>query len=93
MTERLGDERWLEVLRAHNALFRRRLREHRGFEVKSQGDGFMLVFREPGAALACASQIQRDLEAGEVAEDERVRVRMGLHTGQAIREEGDLFGR
>ncbi|HEX6116038.1 MAG TPA: AAA family ATPase [Solirubrobacterales bacterium] len=93
MTERLGDERWLEVLRAHNALFRRRLREHRGFEVKSQGDGFMLVFREPGAALACASQIQRDLDASEVIEEERVRVRMGLHTGQAIREEGDLFGR
>ena len=54
MTERLGDERWIEVLRAHNTLFRRRLREHRGFEVKSQGDGFMLVFRDPGAALACA---------------------------------------
>ena len=93
MTERLGDERWIEVLRAHNALFRRRLREHRGFEVKSQGDGFMLVFRDPEAALACASEIQRDLEASEVFEDERVRVRMGLHTGQAIREEGDLFGR
>ena len=27
MTERLGDERWLEVLRAHNTLFRRRLRD------------------------------------------------------------------
>ncbi len=93
MTERLGDERWLEVLRAHNTLFRRRLRERGGFEVKSQGDGFMLVFRDPEAALACASQIQRDLDAAEVADDERVRVRMGLHTGQALRDEGDLFGR
>ena len=93
MTERLGDERWLEVLRAHNSLFRRRLREHGGFEVKSQGDGFMLVFREPERALACAIDIQRDLEAAQLADDERVRVRMGLHTGQAIREEGDIFGR
>ena len=93
MTERLGDERWLEVLRAHNALFRRRLREHGGFEVKSQGDGFMLVFRDPERALACAVDIQRDLESGEVDDEERVRVRMGLHTGQAIREEGDIFGR
>jgi class 3 adenylate cyclase len=93
MTERLGDERWLELLRAHNALFRRRLREHGGYEVKSQGDGFMLVFRDPEAALACASEIQRDLEAAEGAEAERVRVRMGLHTGQALRDEGDLFGR
>ncbi len=93
MTERLGDERWLEVLRAHNSLFRRRLREHGGFEVKSQGDGFMLAFREPERALACAVDIQRDLEAAQVEDDERVRVRMGLHTGQAIREEGDIFGR
>jgi class 3 adenylate cyclase len=93
MTERLGDERWLEVLRAHNAIFRRRLRDHGGYEVKSQGDGFMLVFRDPDAARACAAQIQRDLEAAEAGEDERVRVRMGLHTGQAIRDEGDLFGR
>jgi eukaryotic-like serine/threonine-protein kinase len=92
MTERLGDERWIEVLRAHNAIFRRHLREHRGYEVKSQGDGFMLVFRSPESALACATAIQRDLAAAEVAE-ERVRVRMGIHTGQAIREEGDLFGR
>jgi class 3 adenylate cyclase len=93
MTERLGDERWLEVLRAHNAVFRRRLREHGGFEVKSQGDGFMLVFREPERALACAVDIQRDLEAAEAADDERIRVRMGLHTGQAIRADGDIFGR
>ncbi|MGI8462598.1 MAG: adenylate/guanylate cyclase domain-containing protein, partial [Solirubrobacterales bacterium] len=93
MTERLGDERWLDVLRAHNALFRRRLREHDGYEVKSQGDGFMLVFRDPSAALACALAIQSDLDDAEAGEDERVRVRMGLHTGQAIRDEGDLFGR
>jgi eukaryotic-like serine/threonine-protein kinase len=93
MTERLGDERWLEVLRAHNSLFRRRLREHGGFEVKSQGDGFMLVFREPERALACAIDLQRDLDAAGVSDEERVRVRMGLHTGQAIREEGDIFGR
>jgi eukaryotic-like serine/threonine-protein kinase len=93
MTERLGDERWLEVLRAHNSLFRRRLREHGGFEVKSQGDGFMLVFREPERGLACAVDIQRDLEQAQASDEERVRVRMGLHTGQAIREEGDIFGR
>ena len=94
MTERLGDERWLEVLRAHNSVFRRRLGEHGGFEVKSQGDGFMLVFRDPEAALALRGRDPaRPREAAEGAEDERVRVRMGLHTGEAIREEGDFFGR
>lgn len=93
MTERLGDERWIEVLRAHNGVFRRHLRTHGGFEVKNQGDGFMLVFPDPRRAVACAAAIQRTLSDEELAESESVRVRMGLHAGEAIREEGDFFGR
>ncbi len=93
MTERLGDERWIEVLRAHNSIFRQRLRAHGGYEVKNQGDGFMLVFADPCKALECASAIQGDLAAAEMSDGERVRVRMGLHAGEAIAEEGDFFGR
>jgi class 3 adenylate cyclase len=93
MTERLGDERWLEVLRAHNAVFRRHVRSHGGYEVKNQGDGFMLVFPDPRRAVECAAAIQRALADTELAESEQVRVRMGLHAGEAIREEGDFFGR
>jgi class 3 adenylate cyclase len=37
--------------------------------------------------------IQRALAEREVADGERIRVRMGLHAGEAIREEGDFFGR
>ena len=93
ITERLGDERWLEVLRAHNSLFRRLVRSHEGFEVKNQGDGFMLVFPDPRRALECAVAVQRELVDAELGDGERVRVRMGMHTGEAIREEGDFFGR
>jgi class 3 adenylate cyclase/tetratricopeptide (TPR) repeat protein len=93
MTERLGDERWIDVLRAHNAVFREHVRGHGGYEVKNQGDGFMLVFSDPRKALECAVAIQSALAELEVAESERIRVRMGLHTGEAIREEGDFFGR
>jgi class 3 adenylate cyclase len=93
MTERLGDERWLDVLRAHNSIFRRHLRAHGGYEVKNQGDGFMLVFPDAREALACAVAIQRELSSSDAPDDERVRVRMGMHTGEAIREEGDFFGR
>jgi class 3 adenylate cyclase len=93
MTERLGDERWIEVLRAHNSIFRDRLRAHHGYEVKNQGDGFMLVFADPCKALECATAIQRDLGEAEGTDGERVRVRMGLHAGEAIAEEGDFFGR
>jgi eukaryotic-like serine/threonine-protein kinase len=93
ITERLGDERWLEVLRAHNSLFRRIVAAHQGFEVKNQGDGFMLVFSDPRRALECAVAVQCELAERELGEGERVRVRMGMHTGAAIREGDDFFGR
>jgi class 3 adenylate cyclase len=93
MTERLGDERWLQVLRAHNALFRREISAHGGFEVKNQGDGFMLVFPDSRRAVECAAAIQRGLAERDLVEGETVRVRMGMHAGEAIREEGDFFGR
>jgi class 3 adenylate cyclase len=93
ITERLGDERWLRVLRAHNSLFRRLVRGHGGYEVKNQGDGFMLVFPESDRALECAAAIQRALSEGEPVEGERIRVRIGMHAGEAISEDGDFFGR
>jgi class 3 adenylate cyclase len=93
ITERLGDERWLDVLRAHNSVFRRLVPAHGGFEVKNQGDGFMLVFPDARRAVECAVQIQRALADGGPVAGERVRVRMGMHAGRAIREDGDFFGR
>ncbi len=59
LTERLGDERWLEVLREHNRVFREQIARHGGYEVKSQGDGFMLAFPDPCEALECAVSVQR----------------------------------
>jgi eukaryotic-like serine/threonine-protein kinase len=61
LTERLGDQRWMEVLREHNAIVRKAVKSHGGFEVKSEGDGFMVAFQSAGKALACASAIQRAL--------------------------------
>jgi eukaryotic-like serine/threonine-protein kinase len=94
LNERLGDQRWLELLRSHNTIFRERLDAHDGYEVKNQGDGFMLVFPKPAAALRCAIEVQRALaEHAAESPEEVIRVRMGLHTGEAIAEEGDFFGR
>ena len=94
LTEKLGDERWLEVLREHNAIFREQISRHDGYEVKSQGDGFMLAFPDPCEALDCAIEVQRAFAEREQAGDgESLRVRMGLHTGEVISEEGDYFGK
>jgi class 3 adenylate cyclase len=94
LTEKLGDEQWLEVLREHNAIFREQISRHEGYEVKSQGDGFMLAFPDPYEALECAIEVQRAFaERERDGTGEALRVRMGLHTGEVISEEGDYFGK
>jgi len=93
MTERLGDHRAQEVLRAHNRIVRQHVTAHGGFEVKSQGDGFMVAFQSARRALACAIALQRGF-AGycERNPETPIRVRIGLHTGEAIKEADDFFG-
>ena len=89
----MGDRRWLEVLRAHNRIVRREVAAQRGFEVKCQGDGFMVAFGSARRAVLCAVGIQQALaEYAEVHPEESVRVRIGLHTGEVLKEAEDFFG-
>ena len=94
LNERLGDVRWLELLGKHNRLVRDQVKACGGFEVKSQGDGFMIAFPSARRAIQCARAIQ-DAVAADLGEhpDGPVRVRMGLHTGEAIRQESDFYGK
>lgn len=93
MTERLGDQKAQEVLRTHNAIFREHIGAHDGFEVKSMGDGFMLAFSSGNSGLGCAVSVQRSLTAYNAANPvEPIKVRMGLHTGETIKEGEDFFG-
>jgi class 3 adenylate cyclase len=93
MTERLGDKRWMELLREHNAIVRDKLKAHGGFEVKSEGDGFMLAFQSARRAIECAIAIQEALAQRNQSAGEPIRVRMGLHTGEVIKEGDDFFGK
>jgi class 3 adenylate cyclase len=94
LNERLGDVRWLELLRAHNRVVRDQVRGGGGFEVKAQGDGFMIAFPSARRAIECARAIQEAIgrELGDHP-DGTIRVRIGLHTGEAIREESDFYGK
>ena len=94
MTDRLGDHRTHELLRSHTAMLRKELIINRGAEVKSEGDGFMLAFRDPVDALAFSVAFQRALDAHEWPEEVgALRVRIGVHRGEVIREADDFFGR
>jgi class 3 adenylate cyclase len=94
LNERLGDVRWLDLLRAHNRLIRDQVQACGGFEVKAQGDGFMIAFPSARRAIQCARAIQ-DAVGDELDEhpDGPIRVRIGLHTGEAIRQESDFYGK
>lgn len=95
MTERLGDLRAREVMAIHNRIVREQVASAQGYEVKSVGDGFMIAFSSARRASQCAIGIQRAFAA--YCRERRkvpIRVRIGVHTGEAIREEGgDFFGK
>jgi adenylate cyclase len=93
----LGDKRWVKLLEAHDDLLKTYVNRHRGHVVKSQGDGYMVVFPSPELALGASLGIQRALGAKRQRSRRLrrtpIRVRIGLHTGTAIERDGDLFGR
>jgi class 3 adenylate cyclase len=93
MAERLGDRRWIDVLADHNALVREQVARHGGTEVKSQGDGFLVVFSSARRAILAAVDVQRALARySEAHPDCPVDVRIGLHTGEIVDVDGDVFG-
>lgn len=81
----LGDERWREILDAHDALIRRQLDRFRGREVKNMGDGFLATFDGPARAIQCAIAVRDG--AGALG----LQVRAGLHTGE-VEVRGDDIG-
>lgn len=93
MNEEMGDARWMELLREHNAIVRRHKALHHGYEVKTIGDAFMIAFQSAKDALRCALGIQRAFVHRNGRAPQQVRVRIGLHTGELVREGDDFFGR
>lgn len=82
----LGDERWTEILDAHDRIVRAQLRRFRGREVNTTGDGFVASFDGPARAIRCAKSIV------EATEKLGIELRMGLHTGECEVRGDDLGG-
>ncbi|MCI0856444.1 MAG: adenylate/guanylate cyclase domain-containing protein, partial [Chloroflexi bacterium] len=64
-----------------------------GYEVKTEGDGFMLAFSSARRAVDCAIAIQRAFAERNETADEKIEVRAGLHTGEVIHDDGDFYGK
>ena len=81
LLQRLGD-RYTGLLEDHGELLRSAFRAAGGYPVSTEGDSFFVVFQSAPAAVEGAGEAQRALEAHDWPDGERVRVRMGLHTGE-----------
>jgi len=84
----------LELLERHNTMLRSVVKQHRGREVKTVGDAFLLEFGSALEAVLCAIEIQSVLDEQNklVGGTERILVRIGIHVGDVIHRGGDLFG-
>jgi adenylate cyclase len=89
---RLGDHAWPDLLRRHNAVIEEATAAHGGTVVETQGDGSMLAFPSARRAVACAQGIQREIGREFAERAAPIRVRIGVHTGDALREGDRFFG-
>ena len=89
------EEGTLKRLNAHRREFLEpKIAEHRGRLVKRTGDGILIEFASAVDAGRCAVEIQRGMDQRNrtAAPDQRIDLRIGIHVGDIIIEEGDIFG-
>jgi class 3 adenylate cyclase len=82
----LGDQRWRELLDAHDQIVRRQLARYQGREIKTLGDGFLAVFDSPTRAVRCAQAIAAAVRPLGIS------VRAGVHTGEVELRGDDVGG-
>jgi predicted ATPase/class 3 adenylate cyclase len=91
LIQQLG-ERYPEVLLAHHAIQRKTLAANGGHELRTEGDSFFIVFGSALQACAGAAALQTALHAHEWPEGGAVRVRIGVHTGEATLVGNEYLG-
>ena len=82
----LGDEAWTAALAAHDRIVERHITAARGVVVKSTGDGVLATFDGPARAIECACAIS------DAVEELGLSIRVGLHTGEVEKVDGDVHG-
>ncbi len=91
LLKQLRDD-YARLLAEHQELLRAAFAAHGGLVVDTQGDSFFAVFRRAQDAVAAAIAAQRSLQAHAWPQAVEVRVRMGIHTGQAEASDGRYHG-
>ena len=84
----------LELLEEHRRILRSIFPRFNGTEIKTIGDAFLVEFQSALEAAQCALEIQRTLAKRnpDVSSDRRVELRIGIHVGDIVHREGDVYG-
>ncbi len=83
----------MKLLEEHRALLRPFFPKHGGREVKTIGDAFLVEFGSALEAVRCAYDVQQSLhELNQSRPSGGIQLRVGIHLGDVIRSESDVYG-
>jgi len=84
----------LELLEEHRRILRSIFPRFNGTEIKTIGDAFLVEFQSALEAAQCALEIQRTLAKRnpDVSSERRIELRIGIHVGDVVHREGDVYG-
>src|SRR6266581_2923395 len=84
----------LQLLEEHRRILRSIFPRFNGTEIKTIGDAFLVEFQSALEAAQCALEIQRTLAKRnhDVSSDHRIELRIGIHVGDVVHREGDVYG-
>src|SRR5437867_6604290 len=88
------EARTLRLLAVHNQIIQQAVTAHRGTVIKTVGDAFLVDFPSVVHAVQCAQLVQAQLQAhnAERESTEQIHVRIGVHLGDVVQQDGDVFG-
>jgi adenylate cyclase len=91
----IDEEGTLAQLKAlRKTLFDPKITDHHGRIVKNTGDGALVEFASVADAVRCADEIQRGMaeQNTDVPQDKRIEFRIGIHVGDIVIADDDIFG-
>src|SRR5215813_1888226 len=88
------EARTLRLLDFHNQIIHQAVAAHRGTVIKTVGDAFLVDFPSVVHAVQCAQEVQTQFCAYNAGKekDEQIHVRIGIHSGDIVQRNGDVFG-
>ncbi|MBV8200114.1 MAG: adenylate/guanylate cyclase domain-containing protein, partial [Acidobacteria bacterium] len=82
-----------EIMKAYETIVGEKIAEHAGRRIKGLGDGVMVSFGSTRHAVECALDIQKAIgDYSKANPQRRLRIRIGINTGEVVEEAGDFFG-